>query len=121
MDDLIRYDPSGQRLLFPIAGFNRRRQTQPPPAHHDVDTSQAAAAQVEPKTPRRREVILSIVQGQAARGCTIDELVLATGLLTQSVCPVVKSLEKDGKIRDSKQRRPTRTGSPAKVWVIMEG
>jgi len=119
--DLIRHDPSGQRLLFPIAGFNRRRQTPPPSAHHDIDTSQAAAAQAAPKTPRRRELILSIIRGQAARGCTIDELVLATGLLTQSVCPVVAALKRDGLIIDSKQRRPTRTNTPAKVWVVREG
>jgi len=118
--DLIRHDPSGQRLLFPVAGFGRRRQSPPPPAHHDVDTSQAAA-QAAPKTPRRRELILSIIGGQAARGCTIDELVLATGLLTQSVCPVVDSLKRDGLIIDSGQRRPTRTNTPAKVWVVREG
>jgi len=118
--DLIRYDPCGQRLLFPIAGFNRRRQATSPPAHRDVDTSQAAAAQASPKTPRRRELILSIIRGQAARGCTIDELVLATGLLTQSVCPVVAALKRDGLIIDSGQRRPTRTNSPAKVWVTTE-
>jgi len=116
--DLIKEDSDGQRLLFPIRGFGRRRQPSPPPAHRHVDTSQEAAEKATPRTPGRRDLILSIIRGQGPRGCTIDELVLATGLLTQSVCPVVNQLHRERLIIDSGQRRPTRTGTAAKVWTL---
>lgn len=92
----------------------------PPPTHRDVDTSQAAAAQAAPHVPGRRDVLLSIIGGQGPHGATIDELQAATGWLVQSVCPVVNSLQRSGLIRDTGHRRPTRTGSPAKVWTVTD-
>ena len=118
--NLIRQDADGQFLLFPIRGFGRRRQSSPLPAHRYVDTSQAAAEKAAPRTPGRRDLLLSIIRGQGARGCTIDELVLATGLLTQSVCPVVNQLCREGLIIDSGQRRPTRSNRAAKVWTVTQ-
>ena len=119
--DSIRHDRNGQGLLFPIPGFGSRPpQSQPPPAHRQSDTSRAAADRAAPRAPSRRELILSLIRGAGLRGATIDELQQATGLLTQSVCPVVDVLKRDGAIIDSGQRRPTRTGTPAKVWIVKE-
>lgn len=61
-----------------------------------------------------------MIRGAGSRGATIDELQQATGLLTQSVCPMVDTLKREGAICDSGQRRPTRTGTPAKVWIAKE-
>ena len=120
--DLIRHDPNGQGLLFPVRGIGTHRQPSTPPAHRDSDTSQAAAKRAAKRTPGRRELLLSIIRSAGQRGATIDELQQATDLLTQSICPVVAALKQDGQIIDSGQRRPTRTGSPAKVWTtIKEG
>lgn len=122
MADSTRYDGNGQGLLFPIPGFRSRpRQSPPPPAHRASDTSRGAADRAAPRAPSRRELLLSIIRGAGPRGATIDELQLATGLLTQSVCPVVDALKREGAIADSGQRRPTRTGTPAKVWVVNGG
>ena len=122
MPDFNRHDSNGQGLLFPIPGFgNRPRQTQRPPAHRDSDTSSGAADRAAPRAPSRRELLLSMIRGAGSRGATIDELQQATGLLTQSVCPVVDVLKREGRIIDSGQRRPTRTGTPAKVWIVKEG
>jgi hypothetical protein len=120
--DSIRHDRNGQALLFPIPGFGSRpRQSPPPPAHRQSDTSRGAADRAARRAPSRRELLLSIIRGAGPRGATIDELHQATGLLTQSVCPVVDVLKREGLIIDSGQRRPTRTGTPAKVWIVRDG
>ena len=53
-------------------------------------------------------------------GLTNDELSDLMGLPIQSVCPVANSLFRAGKIIDSGERRPTRTGAMARVWRATE-
>jgi len=49
--DVIRQDADGQRLLFPVQGYGRRKpKPKPLPSHHhDVDTGVATAAAVVPE------------------------------------------------------------------------
>jgi hypothetical protein len=88
--------------------------------HNNTDTSRAAAQAAAPKAPGRREIIFQLIAGRGSDGMTNDELVVATGWLIQSVCPLVNSLKKARLIRDSGLRRATRAGRAAIVWVAME-
>ena len=98
-----------QRLLWPESPAL-------PPANR-TDTSKSAADSVASAAPRRRELVLALIRGRGDRGATIDEIQIATGWLTQSICPRVNELAKKRMICDSGKRRKTRAGRAAIVWV----
>jgi len=93
----------------------RSRDTGPP--HNGTDTSRQAARSITPRAGSRRAKVLELLQAEGSRGATIDELTITTGWPVQSVCPRVNELAKVGLIRDSRQRRPTRSGRSAIVWI----
>lgn len=118
MPEIIRQDESGQRLLFPIPGFGARKAHKPPPAHHDVDTSQAAAATVARKVPSRKDLARRLIEAAGERGLTNYELAAATGWMLQSTTPITNALASERTIYDSGRRRPSPvSGTPCKVWV----
>lgn len=119
--DVIRTDGKGQILLFPIKGFGAKKasEAKPPPAHHDVDTSQAAAAAVARKVPSRKELARRLIEAAGERGLTNHELAAATGWMIQSTTPITNALASEREIVDSGRRRPSPVSStPCKVWVL---
>lgn len=110
--------PLRQRMLWGPCQRRRVVAQVTVPANR-TDTSQAAAERVRPRTPGRHEVVLGLIRGQGHHGATNDELAVATGWPIQSVTPITHALAaRPGRlIVDSGMRRPTRTGSPAKVFV----
>jgi hypothetical protein len=118
---VIRTDDKGQTLLFPIIGFGAKKPSEPkpPPAHHGVDTSQAAAAAVARKVPSRKELARRLIEAAGERGLTNYELAAATGWMLQSTTPITNALASERTIYDSGRRRPSPvSGTPCKVWVI---
>jgi hypothetical protein len=85
---------------------------------HDArPTSANAALLAAPKSGTRRHQILRHILAAGNRGLTDDQIIVRSGLPHQSVGPRRLELEQGGWIEDSTQRRKTRTGSEAIVWV----
>lgn len=118
-----------QRIQLTLPGFappafQRPAYQRLPSPRGPADTSRAAGetADRNGRSGTLRAVLLGMIRGAGQHGATIDELQHVTGWLVQSICPAVKSLEKAGEIRDSGERRATRSGCAAKVWVsVREG
>ena len=91
------------------------------PGHVDRDTSRAAAKLIEPKAANLRQRVLAELQVRGSFGATCDELEQAFGMSHQTVSARCRELNMTGKTRDSGQRRPTRSGRKAIVWVAKEG
>jgi len=94
----------------------------PAPAVVGSDTSRAAANEMSRAcvTADERVVFRAIFEA-AELGKTDDELEVETGLIHQTVSARRNGLVQKHKVRDSGQRRRTRSGRLATVWVVGEG
>ena len=112
--------PAGQ-LALPGFGdrplVERARIDTDPVALGSVYTSREAAAAVATTVPESRRLVLAIVRGAGLRGVTCDEVSAATGRPPNQVSGRFTELSRLGLIRRSGQRRKTRAGSEAHVWV----
>ena len=87
------------------------------PGHRNVDTSVAAAADVAPSLGRLQRMAESAIRDAGPAGLTADELAARLDMERWSIQPRTSELRRKGRIRDSGQRRPNRTGKRAIVWV----
>lgn len=67
------------------------------------------------------KIVFQAIYQAGHQGMTDDELEVVTGLSHQCESARRNALTSKRKVRDSGLRRPTRTGSPAIVWVVGEG
>lgn len=86
------------------------------PGFKDRDTSRAAADSMKDAAPLLRGRCLEAIRRSPA-GLTADEVATQIGETILSVRPRVTELLRDGKVRDSGQRRKNDSGRSAKVWV----
>ncbi len=100
--------------------MGRRRQP-PIPFVHGSPTSEAAAQAVRAKAPSQRARVLAFVSGRGGLGATDDEIEVGLALPHQSASARRNGLVRDGKLRDGGERRKTRAGQWAVVWVLGEG
>jgi hypothetical protein len=91
-----------------------------PVASGVVDTSREAAAAGAETAARNRRLILQIVTGAGVRGVTLDEVSAATGKPPNQISGRFTDLERLGLIARSGERRKTRTGREAHVWVTLD-
>lgn len=91
-------------------------ETRPVP-QGKIDTSREAASDAERGVIALRELVLALVRGAGQRGVTCDEVAAATGRMPNQVSPRFTELSERGLIQRSGQRRHTRAGSTAHVWV----
>lgn len=82
-------------------------------------TSREAALRALPGTATRRYQVLATIAGSPT-GMTDDEIITSQRMPHQSVGPRRLELVEGGWIEDSGQRRKTRTGADAIVWVLSE-
>ena len=87
------------------------------PGHRGVDTSIAAASDLEPKLGRLQRRAEEAIREAGWLGLTADELAAQLELDRWSIQPRTSELKRKGLIRDSGQRRPNVTGKRAIVWV----
>lgn len=87
------------------------------PGYKDGDTSRKAAASMESAAPLLQRRCLAALR-EAPDGLTADQIAAWIGETILSVRPRVTELLRDGKIRDSGQRRKNDSGRSAKVWVL---
>jgi hypothetical protein len=84
------------------------------------DTRQAAHARVAPTKQETYRRILGFARWRGQQGITADELTAAWGCDHNHVAPRISELKKLGLLIPTKRTRPTRTGSPARVFVLPE-
>jgi hypothetical protein len=90
-----------------------------PPSHHNAPrgTSEVAAALIAANTPSQRALIYRAILKSGAHGLTDDEGMVQLGIIAQSYPARRGELAKLGVIRDTGDRRKTRTGHNAAVWA----
>ena len=82
---------------------------------HAQETQREAAFRVAPAAAAMREKVFAFVAAQP-NGATNEEIASALAMKIQTVCPRVFELRRSNRLVDSGQKRPTASGSPAKVW-----
>lgn len=87
------------------------------PEHGAPETQRLAAIAIYPKTGTQRRDVLERIIAAGERGMTDEELHLVTGLKENSIRPRRDELVEGGWVVDSGQRRATRAGMAATVWV----
>jgi hypothetical protein len=102
-----------------VAGLGERlKKSKPPVGHRHPKTSIDAANSLLPRYGTRRREVFDLIHKSADRGMTDDELEDVSGRSHQTVSATRNTLMNDGLIADSGQRRPTRYGNEAIVWVV---
>lgn len=81
------------------------------------DTSRKAGEDALGRAGSQRRAIYNEVFLAGSQGLTVDELRERLNMPPTSVSARVTGLQQDGWLVDSGQRRPTRYGSDAIVWV----
>ena len=87
------------------------------PGSYAVDTSQEAAVAIKERAPQIRQRVYEYIHSQGARGATADEAQQALGLSHQTCAPRVTELAKIGRIVRTDERRKTRYGRNAGVYL----
>lgn len=90
--------------------------------HGGADTSAEAERGKDPVARKGHELnIVATIRASGGYGKTCDELEVILGLPHQSVSARITDLQSAGAIVDSGQRRPTRSGRAARVYVLVGG
>jgi hypothetical protein len=71
--------------------------------------------------PTRRRLVYNYLLKQGAMGATDDEIIHSTSIEHKSMAGTRHQLMKLGAVEDTGNRRPTRSGNPATVWVAIPG
>lgn len=87
------------------------------PGFKEGDTSRKAADSMREGAPMLQRRCLDALRA-APGGLTADQIAANIGETILSVRPRVTELLRDGRVRDSGQRRKNDSGRSAKVWVI---
>src|SRR5687767_11665790 len=85
---------------------------------HPVTSDQAAAWMRGPRAKSAAARIVREVWDWPITGRTVDELIASLGMPHQTCSPRVNELRNDGWLVDSGQKRATRSGNEAIVWVL---
>ncbi len=85
--------------------------------HNGSPTSRAAAERAAARAPSQVDRIMAYIHERGEVGATIDELVEALDILSQSASARVNGMRRDGLLRDSGKTRVTRSGCAAIVWI----
>lgn len=89
------------------------------PAQRHSLTSVAAGVGIAPKAPILREQVYLWLLDRGAQGATDEEMQDGLGMGANTQRPRRVSLLKTGRVVDSKQKRRTRSGAFATVWVAV--
>lgn len=102
-----------------VAGLGERlKKSKPRVGHKHPLTSVQAAGDLLPRYGTRRREVFDLIHKAGDRGMTDDELESVSGRSHQTVSATRNTLMNDRLIADSGQRRATRYGNDAIVWVV---
>lgn len=85
------------------------------------DTSRAAAESMEPHAGTLEAKVLIAIRAAGDEGHTDDELEQVLGLSHQTTSARRRALVIRCLVKDSGERRPTRSGRGATVWIRADG
>lgn len=80
-------------------------------------TSQRAAQAAQADAASQRELVFALTSARDAAGHTRQELVKATGLKNETICPRVRELLRDGRLIELAETRVTDADNDANVVV----
>lgn len=84
------------------------------------DTRRAVHARIQPTKEQTCKLIIQFARVRGAYGLTADELSAEWGCSHNHCAPRISELKRAGLLALAKRTRPTRTGSPAQVYVLPE-
>jgi hypothetical protein len=84
------------------------------------ETRREAFTRIAPTKQETYDRILLFARDRRSWGLTADEIALDWNCSHNHSSPRISELLKAGKLIATKRRRPTRTGSPATVFVLPE-
>lgn len=84
------------------------------------ETSIAAIDSLEDEIPNIERQVFEYIKSRGRKGSTCDEAEIALNLRHQTSSARFTALSKRGEIVDSGERRPTRSGRRAIVWITVE-
>jgi hypothetical protein len=87
------------------------------PPHQAAETSLEAAEEIKPHINQLQKRVLSAIRARGDSGMTDDELEVGLDLIGSTVRPRRRELELKGLIETHGNKRKTRTGRNALVWV----
>lgn len=85
------------------------------------DTSEAAAASMQPIAPTLRHKVYDYILGQGEQGATDDEVVGALGMAHRTATARRRELERMGAVYRTENRRQTTSGRTAGVYMAVPG
>lgn len=91
----------------------------PPPFVKGSDTSKAAADSIKPFVAADKAKVFQYIEKQGDAGSTDDQIEVALDLRHQTASARRRDLVLDGAVKDSRERRKTRSGRSAAVWVAV--
>lgn len=80
--------------------------------------SMAAFDSIKQVRPTLRQEVYDFLAMRDDYGATDDEVEFVTGMIHQTASARRRELVLDGLVKDSGQRRDTRSGRKATVWVV---
>ena len=113
---LTLFDPYHNQPAQP-GPFQKSAMPGRPAPHSGGDTSREAAGTVRADAGRLRQAVLAFILGRGADGATDAEIQAALSLAGDTERPRRWELQRASLIADSGQRRRTRTGRKAVVWI----
>ena len=92
-----------------------------PPSVAGSPTSVAAAKEIEPVSGALRRQVYAFLRERGRTGATDEEMQDALAMSPSTQRPRRIELVQAGHVRDSGDKRKTRSGRLAMVWIVMEG
>ena len=84
----------------------------------DSETSNEAARSIEPHRGDLRERVFQAIAARA-EGATAQEMEALTGLAGNTIRPRLVELYEANRIRRSGEKRRTKSGRRAEVWIVL--
>lgn len=91
----------------------------PAPAQAHSTTSRAAAASISGSASVLRNAVLAFIRAAGSRGATDEEVQVGLNMNPSTQRPRRVELWDAGLVRPSDEKRPTRSGRNAQVWVAV--
>lgn len=90
------------------------------PYVRNSETSKEAAEAIRPALAHLEAKVLDAIKASGLKGLTCDECEKVTGLPHQTASARYRGLEQRGLIRRTEDKRPTRSGRSAAVYLVSE-
>ena len=91
------------------------------PTNEYCDTSVHSRDLLDRKKNNYRQKIYDFIRSMTQKGATCDEIQVMLKLRHETASGFIRFLTQDGFLIDSGDRRKTRTGRSAIVWMAVEG